>query len=155
MPEYLYGLWPAIECLQAERRQVESVIISDNLDSKGRIGDLIGIAQNRGINVQRANKRILDDLANGANHQGVVLRTGKYPYTDFEDLLEVPAQRAKSPSFSCSICSKTHKTGRTLARGGCCGYSWCHLARTTRCWCDGIPSLPPVQAQSSICTSHK
>jgi 23S rRNA (guanosine2251-2'-O)-methyltransferase len=99
MPEYLYGLWPAIECLQAERRQVESVIISDNLDSKGRIGDLIGIAQNRGINVQRANKRILDDLANGANHQGVVLRTGKYPYTDFEDLLEVPAQRGEKPFF--------------------------------------------------------
>lgn len=100
MPEYLYGLWPSIECLQAGRRPVESVVISDTADEqKGRIGELIGIATQKGIPVKRVNRRILDDLAEGANHQGVVLRVGTYPYVDLQDLLDIPAQRDEKPFF--------------------------------------------------------
>lgn len=99
MPEYLYGLWPAIECLQSGRRKVDSLVIGDGMEDKGRVGELVNIANEKGIMVKRVNKRILDDLSEGANHQGVVLRVEKYPYVDLEDLLDIPAQRGEKPFF--------------------------------------------------------
>ena len=42
-------------------------------------------------------RRILDDLANNGNHQGLALRVGPYPYCDLEDILSLAARRGEQP----------------------------------------------------------
>jgi 23S rRNA (guanosine2251-2'-O)-methyltransferase len=97
MPEFIYGLWSIYEALRAKRRTIESLIIADRAEEKGTLGTILTMAKEGGLPVSRVQRRILDDLANGANHQGAVLRVGSYPYTSIDDILQVSAQRGEKP----------------------------------------------------------
>jgi 23S rRNA (guanosine2251-2'-O)-methyltransferase len=97
MPEFIYGLWPVLECLRAGRRPIEKLVIADNADDKGLLADIIRIAKERSIDVNRVQRRIMDDIANGNNHQSVALRVGAYPYVDVEEILQVADKRGEKP----------------------------------------------------------
>lgn len=97
MPEFIYGLWSIYEALRAKRRSVESLIIADKVEEKGTLGTILTMAKEGGLPVSRVQRRILDDLANGANHQGAVLRVGGYPYVGIDDILQVSEQRGEKP----------------------------------------------------------
>jgi 23S rRNA (guanosine2251-2'-O)-methyltransferase len=97
MPEFVYGLWPIIETLRAKRRVVETLLLSDRAEEKGTLATIIGMAKEGGLPVSRVPRRILDDLANGNNHQGAALRVGAYPYVGVEDMLQYAAQRGEKP----------------------------------------------------------
>lgn len=97
MPDFVYGLWPAMETLRAGRRSVEKLVLSDRLDEKGAVAEIMGITKERGIPVTRVQRRLLDDISEGANHQGVVLRVSPYPYVDLQDILDTAMQRGEKP----------------------------------------------------------
>lgn len=97
MPEFLYGHWAVIEAMRAQKRKIDSLMILDRTDRKGSIGDAVNMAEEIGIPVQPVQKRILDDLANGGNHQGLVLRVGEFAYCDIEHILQTAAERNEKP----------------------------------------------------------
>lgn len=97
MPEFVYGHWPIMEALRAQRRRVEQLLVSDRSEERGQIGRLIEMAEDMGVPVRRVQKRILDDVADSGNHQGVVLRVGAYPYVQLEDILKVAEERQEKP----------------------------------------------------------
>jgi 23S rRNA (guanosine2251-2'-O)-methyltransferase len=97
MPHFVYGHWPVKEAMRAGRRQFEKLVISDRLDEKGPIADIIDLATHRGITINRVQKRVLDDIAEGGNHQGVVLRLSPYPYIDIEHILAHAAALNEKP----------------------------------------------------------
>lgn len=97
MPEFLYGHWPIMESLRAGRRKVEKLLLSDRIEEKGNVAEIISMANERGIEVNRVNKRILDDVSNNANHQGTVLRVGEYPYVELEAILTYARERDEKP----------------------------------------------------------
>jgi len=97
MPEFLYGHWAVIEAMRSGRRKVESLMILDRNEKKGSVADAVSMAEEIGIPVQRVQRRILDDLADRGNHQGLVLRVGPYPYCDLEDILQTAAERNEKP----------------------------------------------------------
>ncbi|MEQ8673953.1 MAG: 23S rRNA (guanosine(2251)-2'-O)-methyltransferase RlmB [Aggregatilineales bacterium] len=98
MPEYLYGHWPVLECLRANRRRVEQLLVAERVEDRGVIAQILELAKQQGVAVRRVNKGIMDDLANGANHQSTVLRVGDYPYVqDVETMLEISRSRGEKP----------------------------------------------------------
>ncbi len=97
MPEFLYGHWAVMEALRARRRNLEQLLLTENVEEKDMVADIVALAKERGLKVQRVARRIVDDLANGANHQNVVLRVGPYPYADTEDILSLAQQRGEKP----------------------------------------------------------
>lgn len=97
MPEFIYGHWPIMEALRAQRRSFDQLLLSERTDEKGLVGEIMGVARERGVEVRRVSPRILDDIASGANHQGTVLRVGPYPYVDIEDILDFARQRDEKP----------------------------------------------------------
>jgi 23S rRNA (guanosine2251-2'-O)-methyltransferase len=97
MPEFLYGHWAVMEALRAQRRDLEQLLIADNSEERGVMGEIIATAQERGVNIRHVARRILDDLANSSNHQNTVLRVGGYPYVELDDVLNVAAQREEKP----------------------------------------------------------
>lgn len=97
MPEFVYGLWPIMETLRAGRRTYEKLIMANNLDEKGLVGEIITTARERGVDVNKVQRRILDDIADGSNHQGLALRVGGYPYVDVEEILQVASRRNEKP----------------------------------------------------------
>lgn len=95
--EFLYGHWPIMESLRAGRRKIDKLVIADNTEEKGLTGEIIGVAREKNIEVSRVQRRILDDVADGSNHQGMALRVGDYPYVDTEDILQLADQRGEKP----------------------------------------------------------
>ena len=97
MSEIVYGRWAVMETIRAGRRQVEQLTLAEGIEEKGIILDLIAAAQERGIPVKRVNRRMMDDLVRNANHQGVLIRVGPYPYVEVERLLELAEERKEKP----------------------------------------------------------
>jgi len=97
MPEFLYGHWAVMEAIRAGRRSIEQLLLTETVDDKGVVGEVIAAAQERGIKIQRVPRRIIDDLAGNANHQNMVMRVGPYPYVELEDTLQLASQRGEKP----------------------------------------------------------
>jgi len=97
MAEYLYGRWPVLETLRAGRRQFEQLLLAEGIDEKGSVTEIIEAATARGVNVRRVPRRVIDDLSKNANHQGVALRAGSYPYVPLEDALSAARSRNERP----------------------------------------------------------
>lgn len=97
MTEYIYGHWPVMETLRANRRRMEQLLLAERAEAKGIVGEIMQIANARDVPVRRVPQSILDDLANGANHQNTLLRVGDYPYVDVEVILEAGIQRGEKP----------------------------------------------------------
>jgi 23S rRNA (guanosine2251-2'-O)-methyltransferase len=98
MAEYIYGHWAVMEALSANRRKTEQLLLSERIEERGVIARIVERANQRGLPIRRVQRSILDDLSNGGNHQGTVLRTGGYPYLeDPAELLEVAGARGEKP----------------------------------------------------------
>lgn len=97
MPEFLYGHWPIMEALRASRRNFDQLVISEKQDEKGVVGEIVQTAKEQNISVKRVQRRILDDISNGANHQGMVLRVSGYPYVELHDILETSKKLNEKP----------------------------------------------------------
>lgn len=97
MTEFIYGHWAIMETLRAGRRQMEQILLTETVEEKGLVAEILNAAQERGVKVRRVPRRIIDDLANGANHQNMVLRVSDYPYADVEDVLSLAQQRDEKP----------------------------------------------------------
>jgi 23S rRNA (guanosine2251-2'-O)-methyltransferase len=78
--EYLYGRNAVAEALRAKRRRVHRLIIADG--TRGLDEDL-----RRGQRLDIAPRHRLDQLTQGANHQGIVAEVEPFPYTRLPDLL--------------------------------------------------------------------
>lgn len=99
MTDFLYGHWAVTECLRAGRRHIEQLLVTESVDEKGRIGEIVEMAEKRGVKVRRVPRCIIDDLTEGGSHQNVVLRTGPYPYTDLDQAFALAQQRGEKPFF--------------------------------------------------------
>jgi 23S rRNA (guanosine2251-2'-O)-methyltransferase len=97
MTEYIYGHWPVMESLRANRREFEQLILSQKVEERGVVGDIVDLAKDRGVPIKRVPRRILDDLSNSSNHQSTILRTAGYPYVEVEDILDFAEERGEKP----------------------------------------------------------
>jgi 23S rRNA (guanosine2251-2'-O)-methyltransferase len=97
MPDFIYGHWPVMEALRAGRRKLEQLLLAEKTEERGVVGEIVQMANAQNVPIKRISRRIMDDLANGANHQSTLLRVGDYPYSDLEDVLEVGQQRGEKP----------------------------------------------------------
>jgi 23S rRNA (guanosine2251-2'-O)-methyltransferase len=97
MPEFIYGNWAILETLRAGRRKTDQLVLAEGTEEKGATGEIAQTASELGVPVKRMPRRILDDLANGGNHQGAVLRVSPYPYVNLDDILATAEQRGEKP----------------------------------------------------------
>lgn len=96
MSEILYGRNAARESLRARRRHIHKVMIADNVKRSAIIDEIVTLASQSKIPVQRVARKELDNLAR--DHQGVALETGRYPTVDIESIL-ARAEKLKEPPF--------------------------------------------------------
>ncbi len=97
MAEIVYGRWAAMETIRAGRREVQQLALADGVEEKGIIADLVAIAQQKGIPIKRMVRRMMDDLAHDANHQGVLLKVAPYPYAEMDAVMAVAQERKEKP----------------------------------------------------------
>jgi 23S rRNA (guanosine2251-2'-O)-methyltransferase len=82
--ETIYGLRPVVEALRSGRRKIFEIIDT--------VGDekVAEAAAARDVEIERASRQRVEELAGGGVHQGVVARVEPYPYSGLEEILSAP-----------------------------------------------------------------
>jgi 23S rRNA (guanosine2251-2'-O)-methyltransferase len=91
--EWITGRNPVCETLLAGRRQFFRLLVASGVDEKGRLKDILTLANERRLPVVRAPRAQLDGLGEG--HQGVALEASGYPYVALADILALARARSE------------------------------------------------------------
>jgi 23S rRNA (guanosine2251-2'-O)-methyltransferase len=82
--ETIYGIRPVVEALGSWRRKVFEIIDAVGNEEVAKSADA------RGVEVKRASRNRVEELARGGVHQGVVARVEPYPYSGLGEILSAP-----------------------------------------------------------------
>jgi 23S rRNA (guanosine2251-2'-O)-methyltransferase len=72
-------------------------VLAEGVKETGVVAGILERAAQLGLPVERAPRDVLDERAQGGNHQGVLLQTQPYPYVDLGDILAISSQREEPP----------------------------------------------------------
>ncbi len=67
----IYGLSPILEALRAGRRPISTILLVSGAQP-ARVNEVIALAKQANIKIERRARRVLDEMTNGANNQGLV-----------------------------------------------------------------------------------
>ncbi|HEX2992303.1 MAG TPA: 23S rRNA (guanosine(2251)-2'-O)-methyltransferase RlmB [Anaerolineales bacterium] len=95
MKEFIYSRNAVYETLRAQRRDVFRIQVSEGAQEKGRLKEILDLAKQRRIPVERVQRGRLDKVHQ--NHQGVIAEVGDYPYSDLIEILEEARARNEQP----------------------------------------------------------
>jgi len=95
MKEFIYSRNAVYETLRAKRREIFRILIAEGAQEKGRIDDILRMAKERKIPVERVARPKLDKVHQ--NHQGVVAEVSGYAYSDLVEILEYARQKNELP----------------------------------------------------------
>jgi 23S rRNA (guanosine2251-2'-O)-methyltransferase len=85
----LFGRNAVLEALRG-RRNLERVFVAEGVREDERLRGLMTLAAERGAEIERVPRLMLDDATRGANHQGIALEAEPYRYVDLEDVMAAP-----------------------------------------------------------------
>lgn len=86
MKEFIYSRNAVYEALRSKRRQVFSIEIAEGAQEKGKLAEIVKLAGQQKIKVNRAPRGRLDKVH--PNHQGAIAEVSAYPYADLTDILD-------------------------------------------------------------------
>jgi len=95
MKEFVYSRNAVYETLRARRRDVFKIELADNVQIKGKLAEIMTLAQQRKIQVVKAPRTRLDKVHE--HNQGIIAEVSKYPYVDMLDILENAKNRNEQP----------------------------------------------------------
>lgn len=93
--QILYGKHMILTLLE-EKKQVNKIFLQKGL-SITNIKRILKLVNEQGIVYQEVPKSKLDELTDGANHQGIVATLPAYQYQDLEDALTLAKERQEDP----------------------------------------------------------
>jgi 23S rRNA (guanosine2251-2'-O)-methyltransferase len=94
MDELIWGRNPVLEALRAGRPFNKIMIVGG---SRSSMGNVVGLAKKENIPVQFVPRNALDNLTDGANHQGVVASLSPKKYVSVQDILAQAKSRGEAP----------------------------------------------------------
>jgi 23S rRNA (guanosine2251-2'-O)-methyltransferase len=86
MKEFIYSRNAVYETLRAKRRDVSKIELGDNVQVKGRLAEIVALAQQRKIPIVKVKRAQLDKVHE--NNQGIIAEVSAYPYADMLDILD-------------------------------------------------------------------
>ncbi|MBA9087316.1 23S rRNA (guanosine2251-2'-O)-methyltransferase [Fontibacillus solani] len=118
--EWIAGKHSLLEALRAGRT-INKIWVAEGAQ-KHLTQPILAEAKNRGIVVQFVDKRKLDQMAPGMQHQGVVAQAAPYAYVEVEDLLAKAAEQGEPPFLLIlDEIEDPHNLGSILRTAECTG----------------------------------
>jgi 23S rRNA (guanosine2251-2'-O)-methyltransferase len=109
--EWICGRGAVLEALKGERA-ADTLYLAKGAEN---LSHLAAIAKARGITVKDTDRKKLDLLSGGANHQGVMLRIAALPYAEVPDILAAAAEKGEQPFLLlCDGIEDPHNLGALL-----------------------------------------
>ena len=86
MEDVIFGKNAVKEALR-EDIEINKMLLQKEGNISG-LGELIRLAKDKKIVIQDVNKRKLDEISEGGNHQGVIVMVSPFKYTEVEELIK-------------------------------------------------------------------
>jgi len=87
MDNRICGVHAVYEALASQRLPIERIHIAREAHSP-KLKEILDLARNLGVPVRKEERAVLDQLAQGSLHQGIVAISGALAYSDFETLFK-------------------------------------------------------------------
>ncbi|MGZ7445881.1 23S rRNA (guanosine(2251)-2'-O)-methyltransferase RlmB [Paenibacillus sp. TH7-28] len=118
--EWIGGKHSLLEALNAGRT-INKIWVAEGAQ-KHLTQPILAEAKNRGIVVQFVDKRKLDQMVPGLQHQGVVAQVAPYAYAEVDDLLTAAGERGEAPFLLIlDEIEDPHNLGSILRTAECTG----------------------------------
>ena len=102
-------------------RAIDSLLVAKG-ERGGSIGRIIAQCRENGVVIKETDKRKLDKLCGGENHQGVAAWAAVHEYSDVEDILENARSRGEQPFIIiCDEIEDPHNLGAIIRTADACG----------------------------------
>ena len=95
--DFIIGRHPVIEALKA-KQAINKVWLQEGITGEA-IQEVTKLAKQQKLVIQKAPKSKLDELADGQNHQGMVLSVAAFEYAEMSDLFAKAAAKNEQPFF--------------------------------------------------------
>lgn len=111
----------AVTELLKSGREVENIMIAKG-EREGSISRIIALCKEKGIVIKNVDKRKLDALCAGANHQGVAASVPAHEYSSVEDILNFAEEKGEAPFvIICDEIEDSHNLGAIIRTAEACG----------------------------------
>lgn len=118
--DIIYGKNPVIEALQSGREINKMVFLEGGKDKN--MQKIIDMAKAKKIIIQFSERRVMDKLADGENHQGVIAYVSPYEYFELEEVLEIAKQKNEPPFLIiCDEITDPHNLGSIIRTANAVG----------------------------------
>src|SRR5438128_9245143 len=87
MDNRICGIHPVYEALVSRRTPIERIHIARESHS-GKLKEILELAREREVPIRKEERSVLDRMAEGAVHQGIIAVTAALSYADFEVLFK-------------------------------------------------------------------
>lgn len=115
----IFGRNPVIEALEAGRK-LEKVLVLDG--GAGSIRKIIGMAKDSKVRVEFVDRKTLDRVSGGENHQGVIAKGQVFEYVDVDDIFENANKKGEEPFILIlDGIEDPHNLGAIIRTGECAG----------------------------------
>jgi 23S rRNA (guanosine2251-2'-O)-methyltransferase len=118
MAEHIFGVHAVYEALTSENQPVERIHIAREAHS-GKIREILDLARKRGVPVRKEERVVLDRMARGEVHQGIIAISGEVGYADFEILFK----NDKPLIVALDGVEDPHNLGAVIRTAEACGVS--------------------------------
>lgn len=88
--EYIFGINPAVEVIRAGKRRIYEAFLNEAACRQPRIQEVAGLLEQAGVPIHWVARERTLELSGNKEHQGVVLKTGVYPYCASSELWDRP-----------------------------------------------------------------
>lgn len=95
MEDKIFGTNPVLEALSAGR-EIDKILLQDGA-RHSKLSKIAAIAKEKKVMYRFVNKKKLDELSEGANHQGVLAYAAAHSYAELDDILEYARQKNEAP----------------------------------------------------------
>lgn len=102
-------------------REIENVLIAKG-EREGSVNRIMAICREKGIVIKNVDRKKLDFMCAGANHQGVVANVPAHSYSTVDEILEFAKSKGEDPFIIiCDEIEDSHNLGAIIRSAEACG----------------------------------
>lgn len=102
-------------------REIDTLLAAKG-ERSGSMGKIIAECRERGVTVKEVDRRKLDSLCGGANHQGIAAYAAVHEYSTLEDMLRIAEEKGEAPFIViCDDIEDPHNLGAIIRTADACG----------------------------------